>query len=124
MRCCSHYSLFVFLILQLEAMTINASQLVDSTISAKDTETDVPFRPYTLATVMRLLRFVMLFDNKLSVQTIVSPCPDLDAPQVVLILWRHFVPWTWRLLAECNGSDSETIIFLVRTPSSSPKGFD
>ncbi|KAG2121069.1 uncharacterized protein F5147DRAFT_664191 [Suillus discolor] len=95
----SHYSLF----------------LVDFTISAKDTETDVPFRPYTLATVMRLLRFVMLVDNKPSVQTIVSPCPDLDAPQVVLVLWRHFVPWTWRLLAECNGSDSETIIFLTTT---------
>ncbi|KAG1833955.1 hypothetical protein EV424DRAFT_858051 [Suillus variegatus] len=97
------------------AMLLSLFALVDSTISAKDTETDVPFRPYTLATVMRLLRFVMLVDNKLSVQTIVSPCPDLDAPQVVLILWRHFVPWTWRLLAECNGSDSETIIFLTST---------
>jgi hypothetical protein len=102
-------------------MAINASQFVDLTMSAKDTETNVPFRPYTLATVMRLLRFVMLVDNTLSAQTVVSPCQDLDAPWVVLILWRHFVPWTWRLLTECNGSDSETIIFLVRTPSSSPK---
>ncbi|KAG2368290.1 hypothetical protein BDR07DRAFT_1372319 [Suillus spraguei] len=41
--------------------------------------------------------------------------PDLDAPRIILILWRHFVPWTWRLLAECNGSDSETIIFLTTT---------
>ncbi|KAG1801472.1 uncharacterized protein HD556DRAFT_880710 [Suillus plorans] len=97
------------------AMLLSLFALVDFTISAKDPETDVPFRPYTLATVMRLLRFVMLVDNKLSVQTIVSPCPDLDAPQVVLILWRHFVPWTWRLLAECNGSDSEIIIFLTTT---------
>lgn len=102
-------------------MTIEASQLVDLTTGSKDAETDVPFRPYTLATVMKLLRFVMLVDNALSVQTIVSPCPDLDAPRVVLVLWRHFVPWTWRLLAECNGSDSEVIIFLVRTPYSSPK---
>ncbi|KAG1889647.1 uncharacterized protein F5891DRAFT_965376, partial [Suillus fuscotomentosus] len=97
------------------AMLLSLFALVDFTISAKDTGTDVPFRPYTLATVMRLLRFVMLVDSKLSVQTIVSPCPDLDASQVVLILWRHFVPWTWRLLAECNGSDSETIIFLTTT---------
>ncbi|KAG1783804.1 hypothetical protein EV702DRAFT_957277 [Suillus placidus] len=97
------------------AMLLSLFALVDLTTSAKGTETDVPFRPYTLATVMKLLRFVMLVDNTLSVQTIVSPCPDLDAPLVALVLWRHFVPWTWRLLAECNGSDSETIIFLTTT---------
>ncbi|KAG2149856.1 hypothetical protein BD769DRAFT_1381585 [Suillus cothurnatus] len=95
------------------AMLLSLFAFVDLTMSAKDTETDVPFRPYTLATVMRLLRFVMLVDNTLSAQTVVSPCQDLDAPWVVLILWRHFVPWTWRLLTECNGSDSETIIFLT-----------
>ncbi|KAG1867910.1 hypothetical protein DFJ58DRAFT_742852 [Suillus subalutaceus] len=97
------------------AMLLSLFSLVDFTTSTKDTETDVPFRPYTLATVMRLLRFVMLVDNTLSAQTVVSPCQDLDAPRVVLILWRHFVPWTWRLLTECNASDSETIIFLTTT---------
>ncbi|KAG2350516.1 hypothetical protein BDR05DRAFT_27310 [Suillus weaverae] len=97
------------------AMLLSLFALVDLTTSATGTETDVPFRPYTLATVMKMLRFVMLVDNTLSVQTIVSPCPDLDAPRVVLVLWRHFVPWTWRLLAECNGSDSETVIFLTTT---------
>lgn len=97
------------------AMLLSLFALVDLTTSTKDTETDVPFRPYTLATVMKPLRFVMLVDNTLSVQTIVSPCLDLDAPRVVLVLWRHFVPWTWRLLAECNGSDSEAIIFLTTT---------
>ncbi|KAG2159577.1 uncharacterized protein EDB93DRAFT_1073996 [Suillus bovinus] len=97
------------------AMLLSLFALVDLTTGAKDTETDVPFRPHTLATVMRLIRFVMLVDNTLSVQTIVSPCPDLDAPRVVLILWRHFVPWTWKLLTEYNGSDSEIIIFLTTT---------
>ncbi|KAG2044695.1 hypothetical protein BDR03DRAFT_995102 [Suillus americanus] len=97
------------------AMLLSLFSLVDRTTSTKDTETDVRFRPYTLATVMRLLRFVMLVDNTLSAQTVVSPCQDLDAPRVILILWRHFVPWTWRLLAECNGPDSEVIIFLTTT---------
>ncbi|KAG1757425.1 hypothetical protein EDB19DRAFT_1900951 [Suillus lakei] len=71
-----------------------ALTLVDLTTSAKDAETGVPFRPS---------------------QTVISPCPDLDGPRVVLVLWRHFVPWAWRLLAECNGSDSEIIIFLTTT---------
>ncbi|KAG0709007.1 hypothetical protein DFH29DRAFT_353406 [Suillus ampliporus] len=101
------------------AMMLSLFALVDLTSRAKDTETDPPFRPHTLATVMRLLRFVILVDNTLSAQTVISPCPDLDAPRVVLVLWRHFVPWTWRLLTECNGSDSEIIIFLVRVPYSS-----
>lgn len=94
-------------------------QLVDLTTRAIDKETGAPFRPYTLAAVMRLLRFVMLIDATLSARTVVSPCPDLDAPQVVIVLWRHFVPWMWRLLEECNVSDAETIVFLVSTPSSS-----
>ncbi|KAG1755140.1 uncharacterized protein EDB91DRAFT_275391 [Suillus paluster] len=97
------------------AMLLSLFALVDLTTRPKDTETDVPFRPHTLATVMKLLRFVMLVDNTLSAQTVVSPCSDLDAPRVVLVLWRHFVPWTWRLLTECNGSDSETITFLTTT---------
>ncbi|KAG1826091.1 uncharacterized protein BJ212DRAFT_1475431 [Suillus subaureus] len=98
------------------AMLLSLFSLLDLTTSTRDsTETDVRFRPYTLATIMRLLRFVMLVDNTFSAQTVVSPCQDLDAPRVVLILWRHFVPWTWRLLTECNGSDSETIIFLTTT---------
>jgi hypothetical protein len=87
---------------------------VDLTTSPKDIETGAPFRPYTLAAVMRLFHSVLLVDDMLSAQTVVSPCPDLDAPRVVLVLWRHFVPWTWRLLAECNGSDTDTIVFLVR----------
>ncbi|KAG2129907.1 hypothetical protein DEU56DRAFT_757968 [Suillus clintonianus] len=97
------------------AMLLSLFALVDLATNPKDAETDVPFRPYTLATVIKLLRFVMLVDNTFSAQTAVSACPDLDAPRVVLVLWRHFVPWTWRLLTECNGSDSETIIFLTTT---------
>ena len=101
--------------------TINPLQAVDLTTRAKDVETDAPFRPYTLAVVMRLLRFVMLIDNTPSAQTVVSPCTDLDAPIVVLVLWRHFVPWIWRLLMECSESDTETIVFLVRAPSFPPQ---
>ena len=68
---------------------------------------------------MQLFRFVLHVDDTLSMQTVVSPCPDLDAPRVILVLWRHFVPWTWRILAECNGHDTDTIVFLVRAISSS-----
>ncbi|OAX44755.1 hypothetical protein K503DRAFT_3167 [Rhizopogon vinicolor AM-OR11-026] len=97
------------------AMLLSLFALVDLTSRAKDTDSGAPFRPYTLAAVMRLFRFVMLIDDTLSAQTVVSPCPDLDAPRVVLVLWRHFVPWMWRLLAECNGSDIEAIVFLTTT---------
>jgi hypothetical protein len=95
-------------------MTIFALQLVDLTTRARDRESGAPFRPFTLTAVMRLFRYVMLVDDALSVQTVVSPCHDLDAPRVVLVLWGYFVPWMWRLLEECNVSDTETIVFLVR----------
>ncbi|OJA10801.1 hypothetical protein AZE42_00303 [Rhizopogon vesiculosus] len=97
------------------AMLLSLFALMDITSRAKDTDSGAPFRPYTLATVMRLFRFVMLVDDTLSAQTAVSPCTDLDAPRVVLVLWRHFVPWMWRILAECNGSDIEAIVFLTTT---------